>query len=42
MAQIFDTRLKYVLNDLENWEMAKIFGKWLSYIGRDLSNSETA
>ena len=29
MAKIFDKRLKYVGNDLETWEMAKICGKWL-------------
>ena len=22
-----------IVNDLEIWEMAKIFGKWLRYIG---------
>ena len=32
MAQAFDKELKYVGNDLEIWEMAKIFGKWLRYI----------
>ena len=34
MAQIFDKRLKNVLNDLEISEMAKIFGKWFRYIAR--------
>ena len=24
-------------NDLEIWEMAKIFGKWLRYMGHGLS-----
>ena len=24
-------------NDLESWEMAKIFGKWLRYMGHGLS-----
>ena len=29
-------------NDLEIWEMAKIFGKWLRYMGHCLSIRETA
>ena len=29
-------------NDLEVWEMAKIFGKWLGYMGHGLSISKTA
>ena len=29
---MFDKRLKYLGNDIEIWEMAKIFGKWLIYI----------
>ena len=29
VAEEFDKRLKYVGNDLEIWEMAKIFRKWL-------------
>ena len=29
-------------NDLETWEMAKIFGKWLRYMGHPLSIGETA
>ena len=29
MAYAFEKELKYVGNDLEIWEMAKIFGKWL-------------
>ena len=32
MAELFDKRLKYVLNDLEIWDIAKIFGKWLRYM----------
>ena len=24
-------------NDLETWEMAKIFGKWLKYLGNSLN-----
>ena len=27
MPEVFEKRLKYVGNDLENWEMAKIFLK---------------
>ena len=30
-------RLKNVENDLEIWEMAKMFGKWLRYMGQSLS-----
>ena len=37
MASLFEKRLENVENDLEIWEMAKIFGKWLRYMGRDLS-----
>ena len=29
-------------NDLEIWEMAKIFGKWLRCMGHGLTVSETA
>ena len=29
-------------NDLEIWEMAKIFAKWLRWIGHGLSIWETA
>ena len=27
-------------NDLEIWEMTKIFGKWLRYMGHGFSSSE--
>ena len=37
MTSLFDTRLKNVENDLEIWEMAKIFGKWLKYLGNGLN-----
>ena len=37
MTYLFDKRLKNVENDLEIWEMAKIFGKWLRYMGFSLS-----
>ena len=37
IIELFDIRLKYVENDLEIWEMAKIFGKWLRYMGHGLS-----
>ena len=36
MADVFDKRLNYVGNDLEIWEMAKVFGKWLRYMGHGL------
>ena len=34
---IFVKLLKNVENDLEIWEMAKIFGKWLRCMGHGLS-----
>ena len=37
MAQLFDKRLKNVENDIEIWEMAKIFGKQLRYMGHGFS-----
>ena len=37
LAYVFYKRLKYVENDLENFEMAEIFGKWLRYMGHGLS-----
>ena len=40
--QLFEKNLKNVENDLEIWEMAKIFGKWLRYMGHGLSIWETA
>ena len=30
-------RLKYVGNDLDLWEIAKIYGKWLKYLTNGLS-----
>ena len=37
LAELCDKRLKNVENNLETWEMAKIFGKWLRYMGHLLS-----
>ena len=37
MAYVFDKRLNLLRNDLEIWEIAKIFGKWLRYMGHFLS-----
>ena len=37
MAEVFEKRLKYMGNDLEIWEMGKIFGKWLRYMVLALS-----
>ena len=37
LAYVFFKGLKYVGNDLENFKMAKIFGKWLRYMGHGLS-----
>ena len=42
MAIVFDKRLKCVGNDLEIWEMAKMFEQWLRYMGYGLSILETA
>ena len=39
---MFEKRLKDVENDLEIWEMAKIFQKWLRYMALGLSIRETA
>ena len=36
MAYVFDKQLKYLGNDLEIWEMTKIFEKWLRYYGARL------
>ena len=35
MAEVFDKRLIYVLNDEDMQEMALIFDKWLKYVGND-------
>ena len=32
MAEVFGKGLKYVGNDLDLWEIAKICGKWLKYL----------
>ena len=37
MADVFEKRLKYMVNDLEIWEISKIFSKWLTYIVLALS-----
>ena len=37
MLYVFDKRLNLLTNDLEIWEIAKIFGKWLRYMGHGLS-----
>ena len=37
MAEVFEKRLKYMGNDLEIWERAKMFGKWLTYMVLALS-----
>ena len=37
MAQIFDELLKYVGNDLDMWEMAKICGGSLKYLRNGLN-----
>ena len=37
MALLFDKRLTNVENDLEIWEMAKVFGKWYRCMVHGLS-----
>ena len=37
MPKVFDKRHNLLRNDLEIWEIAKIFGKWLRYMGHGLS-----
>ena len=32
MPYVFEYRLKYVGNDVDLWEIAKICGKWLKYL----------
>ena len=32
MTKEFEKRLKYVGNDVDLWEIAKICGKWLKYL----------
>ena len=41
-GQIFEKRHKNVENNLETWEISKIFGKWLRYMMHGLSILETA
>ena len=38
MPEVFEKRLKYVGNDIEICEMAKILGKWLKYMVLALSS----
>ena len=33
---MLEKRPKYVGNDVDQWEMAKICGKWLTYLRNDL------
>ena len=40
MAEIFEKRLKYVGNDVDLWEIAKMCGEWLKYLMNGLINSE--
>ena len=37
MAEEFEKRLKCMGNDLEIWEIAKVFEKWLTYMVLALS-----
>ena len=40
MYLVFEKRLKYVGNDVDMWEMAKICWKWLNYLTNVLINFE--
>ena len=42
MAEVFDKRFKYVINDVYIWEMAPVFEKRLNYVGSDLDVFEMA
>ena len=37
MAQVFEKRLNYVGNDVDLWELSKIYGKWLKYLTNGLN-----
>ena len=37
MPYVFDKRIKYILSDVDIWEMAKIFLKLLRYLGHSSS-----
>ena len=37
MAQVFEKRLNYVRNDVDLWEVYKIYGKWLKYLTNGLN-----
>ena len=41
LAEVFEKRLKDVLNELEIWEIAKTFEIWHRYMVLALSISET-
>ena len=34
---MYEKRKKYVGNDLDLWEMGKIYGKWLKYLTNGLT-----
>ena len=38
MAEVFDKRLIYLVNDVDLWEMALIFDNWLKYVQNDLES----
>ena len=38
MASVFEKRLKYVGNDVDLWEIAKICGEWLNFFINGLIN----
>ena len=40
MASMCGKRLKYVANEVDLWEMAKIYGKWLKNLTNGLNMCE--
>ena len=40
MVQVFKKRLNYVGNDVDLWEMSKIYGEWLKYLTNNLNMQE--
>ena len=40
MAQVFEKRQNYVGNDVDLWEVSKIYWKWLKYLTNGLNMYE--
>ena len=37
MAPVFEKRLNYVINDVDLFEVSKIYGKWFKYLTNGLN-----